>query len=54
MNDLEALLSCAARATNIAAVACRDWEGCGDSDAVAETAWEADDAISEAVSAAGG
>lgn len=53
MNDLEVLLRCAASAANIAAAACRDWEDGGDSDAVAETAWEADDAISEAVSAAG-
>lgn len=54
MNGLEVLLRCAARATHIAAAACRKWEDGGDSDAVAETAWEADDAISEALSAVGG
>ena len=54
MNEMEALLRCAARSVTAAARACREWEDSGDSDTVADTAWEASEASSEALEAAAG
>lgn len=52
MNEIEALLRCAARSVTAAAGACRAWEQSGDGDAVADMAWEASEATSEALEAA--
>lgn len=49
MNDIEALLRCAARSVTAAARACREWEDPGDGDSVADTAWEASEATSDAL-----
>lgn len=54
MDHFEALLQRAACAVNAAAAACRDWEAGGDSDPVSDTAWEADEAITEALDAVAG
>lgn len=52
MNEIEALLRCAARSVTEAARACRAWEDTGDGDTAADTAWEAKEATSEALEAA--
>ncbi|MDA9918448.1 hypothetical protein N9D37_00985 [Erythrobacter sp.] len=52
MDDISVLLNFAAAAASTAASACKDWEDGGDPGPVADTAWEADEAISVAVGAA--
>ncbi len=51
MDNFEELLQRAACAVTAAADACRAWEDGGDSDPVADTAWEADEATREALKA---
>jgi hypothetical protein len=53
MNHFTSLLQRAAFATS-AADPCRDWEVGGDTDLVADTAWEADEATREALDAVAG
>lgn len=54
MNEIGGLFGCAAHSVTAAARACRRWEETGDSDTVADTAWEACEATSEALQAAAG
>jgi hypothetical protein len=54
MDYMEVLLRRAADAASAAALASLAWEERGDSDAVSDTAWEADEAILEAVQAVAG
>ena len=54
MDLLVALLERAACAATAAAHACGAWEYGGDAGPVADTAWEADEAISEALEAVAG
>ena len=54
MDHFGALLQRAACTANAAAEACQAWEDGGDADAVSDTAWEADVAISEALEAVAG
>lgn len=51
MDHFEALLHRAVCAVTAAARACRAWEDGGDTDPVADTAWEADGATLEALQA---
>lgn len=54
MDYFEALLQRAACAVTAAATACHDWEDGGDADPVSDTAWEADEAITQALEAVAG
>jgi hypothetical protein len=54
MDHFDALLQRAACAVSAAAAACRAWEEGGDSNPVSDTAWEADEATSEAIEAVAG
>lgn len=51
MDHFTSVLRRAAFVTSAAADACRDWEDGGDTDAVADMAWEADGATREALDA---
>lgn len=54
MDHFSSLLNRASLAVAAAAVACRLWEEAGDPYPVADTAWEADEATTEAVAALAG
>lgn len=49
MEHIDVLLKFPAGAANSAALACRDWKNGGDPGPVADTAWEAEEAISMAI-----
>lgn len=54
MDQFKSLIGRAVNATSAAAEACRNWENGGDPGPVADTAWEADEAMRKALDAIAG